>query len=206
MITLADIAKYDPDVHETLVFQNLINDSLNVIRRFKDGISQDALRSVLKGDEKIRPDGDKHYVLLGDLWIFFIIYACYTLKKMGYIEKHPERSPVGLLIYKPSKEVSETITLDDLAKYDSNALETLILKNLVNDSLDIISRFKNGISHDTLRGVLQDEDKVRSSDSKRYDVLGNKLLDWVVNACSILTKMGYIEESSEGLLTACKPL
>lgn len=205
MITLADIAKYDSDVHETLVFQNLINDSLNVIRH-NDGISQDALRAVLKGDEKMRPDGDKHYALLGDLWIFFIMYACYTLKKMGYIEKHPEKSPVGLLRYKPSKEVSETITLDDLAKYDSNALETLILQNLVNDSLDIISRFKNGISHDTLRGVLQDEDKVRPSDSKRYEILGNKLLDWVVNACSILNKMGYVEESSEGLLTECKSL
>ena len=206
MITLADIAKYDSDVHETLVFQNLLNDMLNVIRQSKDGITYDALRAVLKSEEKARPDEDKHYALLGDQWVIFTMYACYTLKRMGYIEQHPERSPLGLFIYKPSKEVSETITLDDLAKYDSNALETLIRQNLVNDSLDIISRFKNGISHDTLRGVLQDEDKVRPSDGKRYEILGTRLLDWVVTACSILNKMGYIEESSEGLLTECKPL
>lgn len=98
MITLADIAKYDYRAREDLVFQNLVNDCLNIIRRFKDGITHDVLLEALREDEKVRPNDSKHYAQTESFWIMWVTNACYILEKLGYIE----RFRVGVtIVYKP---------------------------------------------------------------------------------------------------------
>lgn len=98
MITLSDIAKYDYRAREDLVFQNLVNNCLNIIRRFKDGITHDKLLEALREDENVRPYDSKHYVMTESFWIMWIQNACYILEKLGYIERF--RKGVAI-VYKP---------------------------------------------------------------------------------------------------------
>lgn len=86
MITLADIAKNDYRAREDLVFQNLVNDCLNIIRRFKDGITHKDLLKSLYEAENTRPDDSKHYKSMNGQWMLLIVSACEVLRQLGYIE------------------------------------------------------------------------------------------------------------------------
>lgn len=86
MITLADIARYDGSTEETLVFQNLVNDCFDTIRRFKNGIIHKDLLKSLYEAENTRPDDSKHYKSMNGQWMLLIVNACEVLRQLGYIE------------------------------------------------------------------------------------------------------------------------
>lgn len=98
MITLTDIARYDGSTEETLVFQNLVNDCFDTIRRFKNGITHKDLLKSLYEAENTRPDDSKHYKSMNGQWILLIVSACKVLDQMWYIEiTHDEHE----VMYKP---------------------------------------------------------------------------------------------------------
>lgn len=97
MITLADIAKYDYRAREDLVFQNLVNDCLNIIRRFKDGITHDKLLEALHEEENTRPNDSKHYTQIEIYWSLLVENACAILEGMDYIKK----IHTNLTVYRP---------------------------------------------------------------------------------------------------------
>lgn len=87
-ITLANIAHYDEDVRETLIFQNLVNDCLEVLQLHKHPIEHSALKCELQKIEEQRPADSKHYEGINGQWIWWIYGACEVLKKLGYVYKN----------------------------------------------------------------------------------------------------------------------